>query len=102
MGQQQRVAIARALAHEPLLILADEPTGELDQETATEVLDYLMTPVRQKKITLIVATHGVFPIRFADRLCDLKEGLIRKSAISHSHFPKHAHTFKNRQKRNLP
>ena len=76
IGQQQRVAIARALANEPALILADEPTGELDGETAQEIIDHLITPVREKGVTLIVATHGIFPLDIATRVFYMKDGTL--------------------------
>jgi putative ABC transport system ATP-binding protein len=75
-GQQQRVAVARALANEPMLLLADEPTGELDVETSRKIIQYLIAPVRKKSIALIVATHGVFPLSAADRVFSLKNGVI--------------------------
>ncbi|HUU17804.1 MAG TPA: ATP-binding cassette domain-containing protein, partial [Sedimentisphaerales bacterium] len=79
IGQQQRVTIARALANEPALILADEPTGELDAETAEEIIDHLITPVREKGVTLVIATHGIFPLDVADRVLYMKDGtLIRQ------------------------
>ena len=76
IGQQQRVAIARALANEPALILADEPTGELDAETAQEIIDHLITPVRQKGVTLVIATHGIFPLDIATRVFYMKGGTL--------------------------
>lgn len=57
-GEQQRVAIARALAHDPLLLLADEPTGNLDADTADEVLDLLDRSLRETGKTLVMATHS--------------------------------------------
>jgi putative ABC transport system ATP-binding protein len=73
-GQQQRVAIARALAHDPTLILADEPTGEIDKETSMQIIDYLMIPIKKKGVTLIVTTHGTFPLNVADSIYFLKNG----------------------------
>jgi putative ABC transport system ATP-binding protein len=74
IGQQQRVAIARTLVNGPTLILADEPTGDVDPETAREILDLLLAPVREKGATLIVATHGNFPLGEAHRVLVLKDG----------------------------
>jgi putative ABC transport system ATP-binding protein len=74
IGQQQRVAIARTLVNGPTLILADEPTGDVDPETAQEILDLLLAPVKEKGATLIVATHGNFPLGEAHRMLVLKDG----------------------------
>jgi len=83
VGQQQRVAIARTLINEPQLILADEPSGDVDLETADEIIDRLITNVKQKGTTLIVATHGAFPLHHADEVYLLKEGaLSRKEKVS--------------------
>jgi len=76
IGQQQRVAIARALANEPTLILADEPTGEIDTETAQDIIGHLITPVREKGVTLTIATHGIFPLDIADRVFCMKDGML--------------------------
>jgi len=58
-GEQQRVAIARALANDPVLLFADEPTGNLDPETASEVFDLLLSTVRERKIGALIATHNM-------------------------------------------
>jgi len=76
IGQQQRVAIARAIANDPSIIIADEPTGDVDPETAKEIIDHLLTPVKEKKVTLLVATHGVFPLDIADRVFCMNDGKI--------------------------
>jgi putative ABC transport system ATP-binding protein len=81
MGQQQRVAIARTLAHTPSLILADEPTGDVDPETAQEIIDLLLIPVRQHGATLIITTHGNFPLNIADRVLTLNDGIINESPL---------------------
>ncbi|MEX0994366.1 MAG: ATP-binding cassette domain-containing protein, partial [Balneolaceae bacterium] len=73
-GEQQRVAIARALAHEPMLALADEPTGNLDYETGLTVLDILNKLVRKNGRTVILATHDHDICRIADRVLELKNG----------------------------
>ncbi len=73
-GEQQRVAIARALAHEPMLILADEPTGNLDYETGQQVLDILHNLVRENGRTIILATHDHDICKIADRVLELKGG----------------------------
>jgi putative ABC transport system ATP-binding protein len=79
-GQQQRVAVARALSNEPMLLLADEPTGELDAETSDALMPHLAGPVRKRGVALIVATHGVFPEKAADRVFLLKDGIIQIAA----------------------
>jgi putative ABC transport system ATP-binding protein len=67
-GEQQRVAIARALVHEPALVIADEPTGNLDAETAFQVLEVLSTNCRARGTTLVMATHSDEVIGRADRV----------------------------------
>ena len=75
VGQQQRVALARALINEPSLIIADEPTGSVDDETASEMMDILIPFVREKKSAMIVTTHGHFTgIHLADRIFNLTDG----------------------------
>lgn len=73
-GQQQRVAIARALVHDPLLVLADEPTGNLDEETGQQVLDLLDRLTRQRGKNLILVTHSTDAAGYADRVLHLKDG----------------------------
>jgi putative ABC transport system ATP-binding protein len=73
-GEQQRVAIARALAHGPSLLLADEPTGNLDGRTAGEVLELLDRLVRQSGGTMLVATHSAKVASFCDRVIELRDG----------------------------
>ena len=72
-GEQQRIAIARALVHQPMIILADEPTGNLDQETGQEVLALLDQLVRQAGRTMIMVTHSREVIGLADRLMTISE-----------------------------
>jgi len=75
-GQQQRVAIARALAGSPELLIADEPTGQLDLETGRQILRLLLTVVRSEGITAIVATHDEALIDLADEVLRLADGSI--------------------------
>jgi putative ABC transport system ATP-binding protein len=75
-GEQQRVAIARALAHKPSLLLADEPTGNLDDATAETVLALLDELVRHHGGTLLVATHSAAVAASCDRTFDLREGML--------------------------
>lgn len=81
-GEQQRVAIARALAHEPKLLLADEPTGNLDADTGQQILHLLLELTREAGKTLIMATHNPEIVPFADRVCRIHEGRLY---ISDSH-----------------
>lgn len=74
-GQQQRVAIARAMANEPAVLLADEPTGALDRNSATEVLDVLRRAHAQGQ-TLIVVTHDNRVASYADRVVVLEDGRV--------------------------
>ncbi|MDD3377260.1 MAG: ABC transporter ATP-binding protein [Candidatus Riflebacteria bacterium] len=76
VGQQQRVAIARTMVHRPDLILADEPTGDVDEETASEIMTLLMERVKKDKISMIAASHGAFNKKYADRELLLKDGKI--------------------------
>ncbi|MGB6485754.1 MAG: ABC transporter ATP-binding protein [Steroidobacteraceae bacterium] len=73
-GEQQRVAIARALAHEPAVLLADEPTGNLDEETASQVLRVLLSSSKSRGTTLIIVTHDAWLAHSADRVLELHEG----------------------------
>jgi len=77
-GEQQRVAIARALVHEPLIVLADEPTGNLDDENAEVVLDILESVTRQAGRTLLVVTHSDEIVRRADRVLILRHGHVEE------------------------
>jgi putative ABC transport system ATP-binding protein len=73
-GEQQRVAIARALAHEPMLVLADEPTGNLDEDTGRNVLSLLLELTRDVGKTLVMATHNPEIVPLADRVYRIHDG----------------------------
>jgi len=77
-GEQQRVAIARALVHAPRLLLADEPTGNLDEQSAREVLPVLLSLSRERGATLLVVTHDEILARAADRVLELSGGRLRE------------------------
>ncbi|MET9161035.1 ABC transporter ATP-binding protein [Streptomyces parvulus] len=75
-GQQQRVAIARALANNPALLIADEPTGQLDAETGHAVMELLRAVVHSEQVTALVATHDATLLDLADRVLELRDGEI--------------------------
>ncbi|HET9940039.1 MAG TPA: ATP-binding cassette domain-containing protein, partial [Candidatus Eisenbacteria bacterium] len=75
-GEMQRVAIARALAHDPKLVLADEPTGNLDQANAEAVLSHLASLARESGVALVLATHSEAAAAIADRRVHLVDGRI--------------------------
>jgi putative ABC transport system ATP-binding protein len=93
-GEMQRVAIARALVTDPLLILADEPTGNLDTKTGTTVLEILAQMARERGHTILMVTHDLRAASFGNRLITLKDGLLesdipvdpRKKQESGSHL----------------
>ncbi|WP_448070500.1 ABC transporter ATP-binding protein [Georgenia yuyongxinii] len=73
-GQQQRVALARALAPEPRVLLADEPTGQLDSQTGREIMDLIRQLVDEEGLTVVVATHDPALLGVADRVVELTDG----------------------------
>lgn len=75
-GQQQRVAVARALANNPVIVLADEPTGNLDLQTGLEIITLLRGLNKEKGVTIIAATHDLKMIDVSDRIIYLRDGLI--------------------------
>lgn len=76
-GERQRVALARALLREPKLILADEPTGNLDAVTGSQILDLLLSITRDQDITVLMATHDVTATQRADRCLKLDNGTLQ-------------------------
>lgn len=76
-GQRQRVAVARALINQPKLLLADEPTGSLDHETAETIMDLLQTLNRTEHIALVVVTHALDLAGRFDQVCSLDDGQLR-------------------------
>jgi putative ABC transport system ATP-binding protein len=75
-GQQQRVAIARSLVNRPAIILADEPTGNLDSETSVEIMGILQGLNAQQQITIVLVTHESDIVRYAERVIVFKDGLM--------------------------
>ena len=78
-GQQQRVAIARSLANDPELILADEPTGNLDSKSSKAIMDLLKTLHKKEKKTIVMVTHDKQTTKYADRIITLKDGAVARS-----------------------
>ena len=85
-GEQQRVAIAVALANQPGMVLADEPTGELDTRTADEVLQALQDVCHSYGVTVVVVTHYAGTARFADRVVEIRDGRIVSESVSQRSF----------------
>jgi putative ABC transport system ATP-binding protein len=75
-GEQQRVAIARSLANQPSLLLADEPTGQLDSQTGRTIMTLIRALVRSEGVTAVVATHDPVLIDLADRAIELSDGQV--------------------------
>jgi putative ABC transport system ATP-binding protein len=80
-GEQQRIAVARALVHNPLLVLADEPTGNLDAETGAQVLDLIDTLTRRAGKNLLMVTHSPDVVGLADRVFRITEGRLVEEPI---------------------
>ena len=83
-GQQQRVAIARALANKPKIVLADEPTGNLDSAISEDVLNLLINGVKEYGHTLIMITHDSDIAKYADRVINIEDGRIVKEQTSNT------------------
>jgi putative ABC transport system ATP-binding protein len=77
-GQQQRVAVARALANDPAIVLADEPTGNLDRQTGREIIELLRRLNTEKEVTIISATHDLKMLDVSDRIVWVEDGKIAK------------------------
>jgi putative ABC transport system ATP-binding protein len=86
-GQQQRVAIARALANRPQLLIADEPTGQLDQQTGQDVMVLLRAVIRAEGMTGIVATHDPAIVELADRVIRLRDGTVVADELASTGTP---------------
>src|SRR6184192_4115586 len=79
-GEQQRVAIARALANHPKIILADEPTGDLDTETGTEVVQIMYEAAKRENASVLVVTHDPVVADRAEKLFEMRDGIITKAS----------------------
>ena len=77
-GQRQRVAIARALANDPSIILADEPTANLDTITGREIIDLIKQLNKDQGVTVISATHDLKMLDVSDRIVDIRDGLVER------------------------
>jgi putative ABC transport system ATP-binding protein len=88
VGERQRVALARSLANDPVLLLADEPTGNLDSENAERVLDLLVRLKHERKLALLIVTHSSEVAARADRVVRMKDGHVTEGqAIVDRSFP---------------
>ena len=86
-GEQQRIAICRALIHKPLLLLADEPTGNLDVETGSEVLNLLNQMIRDNCMTTLMVTHSPEIAQLADRVITIRDGVLVEHSLEARGFP---------------
>lgn len=80
-GEQQRVAIARALIHQPSIILADEPTGNLNSHLAKEIMEFLVLACKQFNQTILMITHDLNLTKYADRIIEIQDGQLMKEAM---------------------
>jgi putative ABC transport system ATP-binding protein len=81
-GQRQRVALARSLANRPRLLIADEPTGQLDSHTGRQIMQLIRALVRSEGVTALVATHDPGLITLADRVLELHDGVLQETATA--------------------
>jgi putative ABC transport system ATP-binding protein len=86
-GQRQRVAVARALVHEPRLLLADEPTGSLDPDNASLILELLVAMQNERGTTLVVVTHDLDVARRLDRTIAMRDGRVAATPAGGQHVP---------------
>ena len=84
-GEQQRLAIARALANDPAVILADEPTGNLDTANSERVFHLMADLVRQQKKALLLVTHNTFIAEASDWIHEMKDGVLIRQHAGHPH-----------------
>ena len=82
-GEQQRVAIARALANHPKIILADEPTGDLDTKTGTEIVQIMYEAAKRENASVLVVTHDPVVADRAEKLFEMRDGVITKGSLQH-------------------
>jgi macrolide transport system ATP-binding/permease protein len=82
-GQQQRVAIARALINDPAILLADEPTGNLDSHTASDIMEAIQRLNRERGVTIVLVTHEPEMAAFADRIITLRDGVVLSDVPTH-------------------
>ena len=80
-GEQQRISIARALINEPSIIIADEPTGNLDSANTVAVLDLIKKIRQERTLTLLIATHSIDVARMAEKIITLRDGIISSEVI---------------------
>ena len=90
-GERQRVAIARALAKDPDILLVDEPTGQLDQESGTKIVELIRTIAKAQNKTVLLVTHDVEIHKFADRVIKLRSGKIISDQYIEGGVPVESH-----------
>jgi len=81
-GEQQRIGIGRAIIAEPKIILADEPTGNLDSDSGKQIINYLININKSRKTTIILATHDLDLAQTADRIIHIKDGRVEKYEVN--------------------